>query len=181
MPEGDATGAAARGTGSDLSRGRAQQALVSADNSRGLQHLNTLGGFDAVWQIDLFGKYRREFAAARAETQAAREARDGVLTAVIDIAGLAVHESLTTYRKTILTAVQQVDTSLDAYRAEEARLDALGTALMAGQRAMELATQRYDRGLTDFLNVVDAERQLYDLQELYAAAQVSAFRRLIRR
>jgi outer membrane protein TolC len=30
--------------------------------------------------------------------------------------------------------------------------------------------QRYERGLTDFLNVVDAERQFYDLQEQYAAA-----------
>ena len=33
--------------------------------------------------------------------------------------------------------------------------------------------ERYERGLTDFLNVVDAERQFYDLQEQYAAAQVA--------
>src|SRR6202167_469129 len=40
LPEVDASAAAARGTGTDLSRGRAQQPLVSANNSGGLQHIN---------------------------------------------------------------------------------------------------------------------------------------------
>jgi outer membrane protein TolC len=37
-----------------------------------------------------------------------------------------------------------------------------------------LANERYQRGLTDFLNVVDAERQEYDIEEQYAATQVAA-------
>jgi outer membrane protein TolC len=49
----------------------------------------------------------------------------------------------------------------------------LGDAMIAGQRAVDLATERYNRGLTDFLNVVDAERQFYDLQRQYATAQVA--------
>jgi outer membrane protein TolC len=69
--------------------------------------------------------------------------------------------------------VEQVDTALDAYQAEQARMDQLGTAMMAGQQAVDLANARYDRGLTDFLNVVDAERQFYDLQLQYADAQVT--------
>ncbi len=84
--------------------------------------------------------------------------------------------SMVNYRKTILNAVQQVDTSLDAYEAQEVRLEKLSAAMMAGERAVDLATRRYERGLTDFLNVVDAERQFYDLQEQYAAAQVDAGR-----
>jgi outer membrane protein TolC len=44
---------------------------------------------------------------------------------------------------------------------------------VAGQRAVDLANARYNRGLTDFLNVVDAERQFYALQEQYASAQVA--------
>ncbi len=44
-------------------------------------------------------------------------------------------------------------------------------ALGASRRAVDLAQQRYDRGLTDFLNVLDAERQLYELQDQYAVAQ----------
>jgi outer membrane protein TolC len=66
-----------------------------------------------------------------------------------------------------------VDTALDAYTAQQDRLKNLGEAMIAGQRAVDLSTERYNRGLTDFLNVVDAERQFYDLQDQYAAAQVS--------
>ncbi len=57
--------------------------MRSADNGAGLQHINTIAGFDAVWELDLFGKYRREFEAARADSQAARAARYDVLTTVV--------------------------------------------------------------------------------------------------
>jgi outer membrane protein TolC len=97
----------------------------------------------------------------------------GAIDAQVDIAHLEARASLVNYRKTILNAVQQVDTSLDAYQAQQARLENLSTAMIAGQRAVDLATSRYNRGLTDFLNVVDAERQFYDLQEQYAEAQVT--------
>jgi NodT family efflux transporter outer membrane factor (OMF) lipoprotein len=361
LPEVDASGATGRGTGSDLTKGRAAQALRSADSSAGLQQINTIVGFDAVWEIDLFGKFRREFQAVRAETDAAREARYDVLTSVIgnvvrayvdlrgfqiragilnqasdvlreslrivsiryergitneldvalatrelatlegqiapleaevkaaqyalavlvgeypedmvaelskpdliptmpaaaapgvpldllkrrpdiqqaerelaaatarigvatanlfpdvtvsgaigsqsqgpgasprvgkhiwsfgpgaiwplldfgaldaqvEVADFAAQASLANYRKTILNAVAQVDSSLDAYAAQEDRMAKLTDAVTAGQRAVDLATARYDRGLTDFLNVVDAERQFYDLEEQYAEAQVS--------
>jgi outer membrane protein TolC len=49
----------------------------------------------------------------------------------------------------------------------------LGDAVVASQRAVTLATERYTRGLTDFLNVVDAERQEYDIEQQYSDAQVS--------
>ena len=97
----------------------------------------------------------------------------GALDAEVDIADLAARASMVNYRKTILNAVQQVDTSLDAYEAQQIRMEKLSTAMMAGEQAVDLATQRYNRGLTDFLNVVDAERQFYDLQEQYATAQVA--------
>ena len=361
LPEVDATGAAAKGTGSDLARGRAEQGLVSADNTSGLQHINTIVGFDAVWELDIFGKFRREFEAARADAQGARAARNDVLTAVVadvvrayidlrgfqlragilhqadvlleeslrivkiryqrgitneldvalasrelatlqsqiapveaqisaaqyslavligeypekmlgelsspnliptmpaaaapgvpldllrrrpdiqqaerqlaaatarigvatanlfpqvglvgsigsegqglgtapsmakhiwsfgpaaiwpildfgaldaqvDIADLEARSKLAQYRKAILNAVQEVDSALAAYQADQLRLQKLGDAVVAGQRAVDLANARYERGLTDFLNVVDAERQFYDLQEQYAQGQVA--------
>jgi NodT family efflux transporter outer membrane factor (OMF) lipoprotein len=361
LPTVDAGAAAGRGTGTDLSKGRADQVLRSADTSSGIKQINTLAGFSAMWELDLFGKFRREIEAARDDTQAARAARADVLIAVIadvvrayvdlrgfqvragvlhkasdllreslrivniryergitneldvalatrelasvesqiapmdaqvnaaqyalavltgeypeqmieelskpdliptmpqpaapgvpldllkrrpdiqeaerelaaatarigvataslfpevslsaaigtqgqgwgtspavgkhiwsfgpgavwplldfgaldaqvDIASVAAHASLVNYRKTILNAVREVDTSLDAYEAEQARMDELGAAMVAGQRAVDLSNARYDRGLTDFLNVVDAERQFYDLQLQYADAQVA--------
>jgi outer membrane protein TolC len=97
----------------------------------------------------------------------------GALDARINVADIATQISLVNYRKTILNAVQEVDTSLDAYQAQRDRMDKLTTAMTAGQRAVDLANARYNRGLTDFLNVVDAEREFYALQEQYAEAQVS--------
>ena len=46
--------------------------------------------------------------------------------------------------------------------------------MVASERALSLAQQRYDRGLTDFLNVVDAERQQYSLEDQYTTVQQSA-------
>jgi outer membrane protein TolC len=97
----------------------------------------------------------------------------GALDAQVDIADLEAQASLMNYRKTILNAVREVDSAADAYSAEQARLHDLGLAMLAGQRAVELATERYNRGLTDFLNVVDAERQYYDIQAQYASAQMA--------
>ena len=97
----------------------------------------------------------------------------GALDATADVADIEAHARLLNYRKTLLNAVREVDDSFDAYGAEQARLKDVGLAMLAGQRAVELATERYNRGLTDFLNVVDAERAYYDLQEQYVAAQIA--------
>ena len=362
LPQVDATAGEGRGTGSDLTRGRADPALRSANDGSGLQHINTIAGFDAVWEIDIFGKYRREIEAARFDSEAAAAARYAVITSIVadvvrayvdlrglqiqvgvlrqasdvlreslrivniryqrgitneldvtlatrelevvdsqiapaqaqvsaaqyalavllgeypesivqelktpeliptmpgpvapgapldllkrrpdiqqterelaaatarigvatadlfpqvalvgaigsqqgqasatgrtigqhiwsfgpgaiwplldfgaldaevDIADLEAHASLLKYRRTILNAVQEVDSALDAYGAQQSRLEDLGLALAAGQRAVELAAERYNRGLTDFLNVVDAERQFYDIQIEYVSAQIA--------
>jgi len=98
----------------------------------------------------------------------------GTLDALVDVADLHTHELLVNYKKTVLNAVQEVDNAISGYSAQQDRLRNLGDALAASQRAVSLATQRYDRGLTDYLNVVDAERQEYDLAAQYASAQMSA-------
>jgi NodT family efflux transporter outer membrane factor (OMF) lipoprotein len=97
----------------------------------------------------------------------------GVLDAQVKIADLQTREQLSRYKQTIQAAVQDVDSALAFYAAQQNRLLSLGEAVIASQRATELATERYDRGLTDFLNVIDAQRQEYDLEGQYAAAQTS--------
>jgi NodT family efflux transporter outer membrane factor (OMF) lipoprotein len=367
LPDLEASAAAGRGTGSDLSRGRAAQVLRSADSSSGLKQINELGGFDTVWQIDIFGKYRREMQAARADAQATLAERNQVLVAVIadvarayidmrglqtrasilhnaektlqeslrivriryergitneldvtlaarelgvlqaqiapveaevnaaqytiatllglypedlikeltppamvpsvpavvqaglpldlvrrrpditqaerelaastarigvatadlfpqvtfsaaigfqrqalgmtpvlgqhiwsagpgatwslldfgaldaqvEVARLRTRAQLVDYKRTIQNAVKEVDTTWDAYAAEQERVSKLGDALVASQRAVTLANERYARGLTDFLNVVDAERQQYDIEEQYSDAQVAVDERFI--
>ena len=95
----------------------------------------------------------------------------GALDAVVDIADLRTREQLVAYRATVIRAVSEVDTAISAYAAQRERLNNLGDALTASHRAVTLATDRYERGLTDFLNVLDAQRQEYDLEDQYAEAQ----------
>jgi NodT family efflux transporter outer membrane factor (OMF) lipoprotein len=97
----------------------------------------------------------------------------GVLDAFASIADLQVHEQLLNYKQTVLRAVQEVDTAMAAFAGQQERLSRLGEAVVASQRAMLLASERYERGLTDFLNVADAQRQEYDLQGQYALAQMT--------
>jgi NodT family efflux transporter outer membrane factor (OMF) lipoprotein len=98
----------------------------------------------------------------------------GALDAQVDVADLRAHESLVAYKKTIIAAVRDTDTAFASYSAQEERLGSLRQARTASERALTLAQQRYDRGLTDFLNVVDAEQQQFSLQDEYTAAQQSA-------
>lgn len=95
----------------------------------------------------------------------------GALDAQVNVADLQTHEMLSNYKQTILTAVKEVDTASSAYTAQADRLQHLNDALTASQQALSLATQRYDRGLTDMLNVIDAQRQEFDLEQQYIIAQ----------
>jgi NodT family efflux transporter outer membrane factor (OMF) lipoprotein len=89
----------------------------------------------------------------------------GALDAKIEIADYRAHELATAYKQTILVAVQQVDEANTAYRAFRQSLQSLDIAVEAARHATEVASERYDRGLTDFLNVLDAERQQFALEQ----------------
>jgi NodT family efflux transporter outer membrane factor (OMF) lipoprotein len=99
----------------------------------------------------------------------------GRLDALINIEEMRAHEVLVRYKKTIIAAVEEVDQAIKQYRFDLQRQKALGVALEASHRAVDLATERYERGVTDFLNVLDAQRQDYALAEQTAlAAEVVA-------
>jgi len=95
----------------------------------------------------------------------------GTLDALAAVADLQTHEQLVNYKRTVQGAVAEVDTAMANFQAQQDRLASLGEAVAASQRAMELASERYDRGLSDFLNVIDAQRQAYDLEGEYVQAQ----------
>jgi NodT family efflux transporter outer membrane factor (OMF) lipoprotein len=98
----------------------------------------------------------------------------GALDAKIEVADLKTHELLVAYKKSILTAVQQVDDADTSYRAQQQSLRSLDSALAAARQATQLSTERYDRGLTDFLNVLDAERQEFELEQRHVATRQAA-------
>jgi NodT family efflux transporter outer membrane factor (OMF) lipoprotein len=154
LPAGGASAGGGRGTGSDLGRGRASQQLVSAETGTGFPQVNLLAGFDAVWQLDFFGKYRREIEAARADAQAAAAARNAVLVAVIaDVARAYVD-----------------------LRGLQMRAAVLRSAVELLQQSLDIVNQRYERGITNELDVTLARREFETLKSQLAPldAQVQA-------
>ena len=103
----------------------------------------------------------------------------GTLDSIVNIAELEAHALLVNYKQMIITAVQQVDDSVASYGAAQQRLEDLNRALAAARRSTKIATEQYDRGLTDYLNVLDAERQEYDLEEQYVSTQQVAAEQLV--
>jgi len=103
----------------------------------------------------------------------------GRLDALVEKADYRSRELLFNYKQTVLNAVREVDTAVDAYTAQQARLRHLADALKAAQRAVALATERFDRGLIDSLNVIDAQRQEFEIEQQYVSAQQSAAEQLV--
>ncbi len=78
----------------------------------------------------------------------------------------AVREQyLHAYESAVLSAVEEVRTTLMDYRKEQERYDALNRAVVAAQAAEVLAKDQYRNGLVDFNTVLDAQRSLLTFQE----------------
>lgn len=69
-----------------------------------------------------------------------------------------------TYRKTVLTAFQDVENALFAYDKEWVHRRALSDAVTASSKAVAVSMQLYRAGQTDFLNVLQAQATLYTSQ-----------------
>jgi len=82
-------------------------------------------------------------------------------------------QALETYEKTVLTSMEDVENALVAYAKEKVRYQALKDAVDANRRSLQLANQLYTKGLVDFLNVVDAQRSLYQAQDQFVQSELT--------
>jgi outer membrane protein TolC len=84
-------------------------------------------------------------------------------------------EALSAYVQTVLQSMEDVDDALVAFNREQARLESLHRAVMADQQALTLSTELFEKGSTDFLNELDAQRTLLAAQteEAISEQQVS--------
>jgi len=89
-------------------------------------------------------------------------------------------QALFKYEATILTALEDVENALVAYGEEQNRRDSLQEAAQAAQKAVELAKYKYQSGLTDFYNVLEAERSLLTFQELLAQSNGTVASNIVR-
>jgi outer membrane protein, multidrug efflux system len=83
------------------------------------------------------------------------------------------------YRSTVLVALQETEDALVNYSFEQERRVHLQDSVARNQTAVQLSRERYRSGLADFLTVLDAERQLYNSEDLLAQSQIAVTTNLI--
>ncbi len=98
----------------------------------------------------------------------------GRVKAGVDVARAQEAEADAFYRKTQLQASEEIATSVVAYNKARRSLAYLDVAARASERAAALARLRFDEGVTDFLQVLDAERTMLEAQDRLAAGRTAA-------
>ena len=89
----------------------------------------------------------------------------------------ATKAALHTYEQALLLALEEVEDMMSAYANEKDRVGSLKVAAESAQKSVELVTELYTSGLTDFQNVLNMEQALLDQQDQLALSrgQISAY------
>ena len=95
----------------------------------------------------------------------------GRVLARIKATDARAESSLAIYERTVLLALEETENALVDFGHERSRQQFLETSAQASQKATDLAHQRYEGGITDFLSVLDSERTLLEAQDRLAASQ----------
>src|SRR5260370_39439289 len=83
------------------------------------------------------------------------------------------------YQSTVLNALEETENALVNYSQEQERRDRLQAAVLQNQTALELSRELYTSGLGDFLAVLDAQRQLYGNEDVFAQSQTAVTTNLV--
>ncbi|HEX7282613.1 MAG TPA: efflux transporter outer membrane subunit [Vicinamibacterales bacterium] len=87
----------------------------------------------------------------------------------------ATVEAAVQYEQIVLTALEEVENALVAYREQQRRFVSLLEQARESTRAADLARVRYREGLSDFLTLLDAERTQLRAEEAVAQAEADVF------
>ena len=97
----------------------------------------------------------------------------------VGIAEAHREEARTLRTATVLQAMEETERTVITYNGARERLRILDDAVRSSERAAELAQQRFEAGLTDFLQVLDAQRTLLDAENQLILGQTAAATSLI--
>jgi multidrug efflux system outer membrane protein len=87
--------------------------------------------------------------------------------------------NLAAYESSVLGALEETEGALITYGRAQSRRDLLTQAAAASERAAELARQRFQGGLTDFVNVLEAERDALSVQDSLAQSHTQTATALV--
>ena len=114
-------------------------------------------GASLLWTLLDFGRNRAQIAAASARGEAA-------------VIG---------YEKAVLGALEETEGALAAYTRTQRQTESLFGAAQSASKAAEIARARFSAGTSDFLAVLDAERELLAARDRLAQAQTSGATSLV--
>jgi outer membrane protein, multidrug efflux system len=126
-------------------------------------YLTGVAGFESISASDWFTAGSRFWSAG--PTVQWRIFDAGRIHANIKVQNAKQERTLAVYEKTVFGAFEDVENNLVAYANEQNRRRSLEDAATSSQKSLELANKLYANGLTDFLNVLDAERSFYQAQD----------------
>jgi multidrug efflux system outer membrane protein len=152
----------------------AEHAFVGAAKSEYLPRLSVGGtaGFTSADFGDLAGDGTFRYAVGPVITWPALNL--GRVKASVDLARSLEDEARATYSRTVLGALEEVESALVRYRTSLGRVDRFDEAAKASARAAELARLRFTGGVADFLQVLDAERTQLDAENRLAQSRTEA-------
>ncbi len=103
----------------------------------------------------------------------------GAIVSNIHVQEALRDQALITYQATVLGALQDVENALIAYSKEQQHRKVLANAVAANEKAVDLSLKLYTEGMTDFLNVLNAQRSLYSSQDALVLSERSIVTDLI--
>jgi outer membrane protein TolC len=89
-------------------------------------------------------------------------------------------QALVAYEDTLWQALKEVEDALVEFAKEQGRQSALADAARFSQTALDLARERYAKGLVDLLTVLTAQRSLLAAQDALARSQAAVRNDLVR-
>jgi len=126
-------------------------------------------GFDAVNSSDLGNTGTESFSFGPSISWAAFDL--GRVRQKIQQREAAADGALAKYEQTVLQALEETDASLTAYSKAIVKQQHLQASASASQEAAKLARARYENGVEDFLQVLDAERTVLAAEDQLARSE----------
>lgn len=104
----------------------------------------------------------------------------GSIRSNIEVQSEKQNQALLHYEQTVLQALEEVENAMSAYAHELQRRQALKNAETAAQNNVEQAQMLYEDGVEGFLQVLDAQRVLFDVQDNLATSTTEVTANVVR-
>jgi multidrug efflux system outer membrane protein len=156
---------------------QAEQDLIAANALIGAARAQY---FPTISLTGLFGSLSNEFSGlfkgpAKAWSYAVAATMPiftgGGIAGQVQVAEARQQQALLRYQKAIQVAFQEVSDALVAHTKAREQLGFEGRQVETLRKYLELARLRYDEGYTSYIEVLDAERNLFNAQLSYAQTQ----------